>query len=77
MIDTGKSANQRPELRGRVPECNVYVRSGPIGVKRRGRGILLEERGKTIFYPPDRAAFWISWVVVVAAVVENFTCRLG
>lgn len=49
-------------------------------MKQRGRGILLEERGKTIFYPSDRAAFWISWVVVVvvvvAAVGENSTCRL-
>lgn len=77
MIDTVEPANERPPRRGRVPKCNVYVRGGPIGVKLRGRGILLEERGKTIFYPPDRAAFWISWVVVVAAaVVENFTCRL-
>lgn len=77
MIDIVSLANQSPPHCGRVPECNVYVRDRPIGVKSRGRGFLLEERGKTIFYPPDRAAFWISWVVVVvAAVVENFTCRL-
>lgn len=76
VIDAVKLANERPHRCGRVPECNVYVRGEPIGVKWRGRGILLEERGKTIFYPPDQAAFWISWVVVVAAVVENFTCRL-
>lgn len=62
MIDTVKLANHKPPLCGRVPKWNVYVRRGPIGVKQRGRGILLEERGKTIFYPPDRAAFWRSWV---------------
>lgn len=76
VIDRAAAANEGPCYRGCVPKCNVYVYSKPMGVKRRGRGIRLEERGKTIFYPPDRAAFWISWVVVEAAVVENFTCRL-
>lgn len=48
-----------------------------MGAKQRGRGILLEERGKTIFYPPpDRAAFWIAWAAVAAAASRNFTCRL-
>lgn len=48
-----------------------------MAAKQRGRGVLLEERGKTIFYPPpDRAAFWIAWAAVAAVASKNFTCRL-
>lgn len=69
--------NQERPRRGRVPERNVYVRHGPIGAELRGRGVLLEERGKTIFYPPpDRAAFWIAWAAVAAVTAKNFTCRV-
>lgn len=68
-----KTANHLLPCGGRVPKCNVYVCRAPIGARRRGSGSRLEERGKTIFYPPDRAAFWIPGV---AAVAENFTCRL-
>lgn len=60
VIDRVKLANHLQLCGGRVPECNVYICRAPIGVEQRGRGSRLEERGKTIFYPPDRAAFWGS-----------------
>lgn len=68
VIDTvSKATNHRAPRRGRVPDCNVYVRARPMGVQWRGRGILLEERGKTIFYPPNRAAFWIAGAAAAAS----------
>lgn len=60
VIDRVKLANHLQLCGGRVPECNVYICRAPIGVEQRGRGSRLEERGKTIFYPSDRAAFWGS-----------------
>lgn len=68
VIDTvSKATNHRAPRRGRVPDCNVYVRARPMGAQWRGRGILLEERGKTIFYPPNRAAFRIAGAAAAAS----------
>ena len=75
VIDAAAAANQRPPRRGRVPECDVYARGGPMGARRGGRGVGLEERGKTILNRPDRAAAGDP-AGGGGGKTENFACRV-
>jgi len=44
VIDRRAPSNPLAPLGGRVPERHVYVLRGPMGMNRRGRGLLLEEK---------------------------------